>query len=110
MPRHTDPARQLAALNEQRIAAQQAVAEAQAAIETALLAHQPTGPARERLSATLQRHRELDRLAEAAQQRIDRDQQDSADRRAAELCEQIGQSIQSYLDKFPTAVLPEIRA
>lgn len=108
MPRpHADPARQLAALNEQRIAAQQAVQDAQQAVETALLVHQFTGPARDRLAATVQRHREVEATIEAVQQRLDRDQADAADQRAAELWAQIEASISAYLERFPTAVLPE---
>lgn len=110
MPRHhPDPRQQLDALREQREAAVNAVTEAQRAVETAVREHRFTGHERERLTACIQRHREVERLLEALQQRLDRDQADAAGRRAAELGEQIGASIAECLKKFPAAVLPEIR-
>lgn len=111
MPKHnSDPHQQRAALREQLQHATQAVVEAQGAVEADLLSAKPTTPARERLSACIQRHREIEQLIAAIQQRLDRDQSAAADRRAAELCAEIDARIQQFLDKFPIATLPEFAA
>lgn len=108
MPAHKiDPHQQLDALREQLQHASAAVAEAKRDVESDLLAGKPTAPARERLSACIQRHREIETLIEAIQARIDRDQADAADRRASELCELIDARLVEFLDKFPVATLPE---
>ena len=108
MPKHnSDPHQQRAALREQLQRAAQAVTEAQGDVKGDLLAGKPTASARERLAACIQRHRELEQLLEAIQQRLDRDQSAAADRRAAELSAEIDARIQQFLDKFPIATLPE---
>ena len=111
MSKHNSNIRQqLDALREQLQHATQAVAEAQGAVEADLLSAKPTTPARERLAACIQRHRELEQLLETIQQRLNRDQSAAADRRAAELSAEIDARIQQFLDKFPIATLPETAA
>lgn len=111
MPKHNpDPRQQRAALAEQLQHAVHAVTEARHAVETDLLTGRATTPARERLAACIQRHREIEKLIEAIQQRLDRDQAAAADRRAAELAAEIDARIQQFLDRFPPATLPEFAA